>query len=146
MRLLGPIFRITANLSTLYRSWQSNKLNEQSELKRAFQLALVLADSEPRINVTVSIEGKLQRGWRRYKFGSSKDRPEPVQVELRPRTSELAATIDALKAEMARLNTLTVPEEHTALADTAPAVTAPASDLSTDGENLPGLLQQQLDI
>lgn len=69
-----------------------------------------------------------------------------MQVELRPRTSELAATIDALKAEMARLNTLAVPEEHTALADTAPAVTAPASDLSTDGENLPGLLQQQLDI
>lgn len=145
MRLSGPVFRITTNPNTLHRSWQSNKLNEQSELKRAFQLALVLADSEPRINVTVSIEGKLQRGWRRYKFGNSKDTPKPVQVELRPRTSELAATIDALKAEIARLNTLTIPE-HTAQADTAPAGTAPASDPFTDSENLPGLLQQQLNI
>ena len=93
----------------------------------------------------MSIEGKLQRKWRRYKFGNTKDTPKPVQVELRPRTSELAATIDALKAEIAHLNTLTIPE-HTAQADTAPAGTAPASDLSTDSENLPGLLQQQLDI
>ena len=115
-------------------------MNEQSELQRAFQLGLVLTDSEPRINVTVAIKGKLRQGWRRYTFGYSKYPPKNVQVELCPRTSELAATIEALAAEIARLNTLAVPEH------TVPADTAPASDPSTEKLDLPGLLQQQIDI
>ena len=125
-------------------------MNEQCELKRAFQLALVLADSEPRINVTVSIKGKLRQGWRRYKFGYSKDPPKAVQVELSPQTIELASTIETLAAEIARLNTLAVPE-HTvpaeiAPADTVPPETAPAAESSAGTDNFPGLLQQQLDI
>lgn len=150
LKLSGLIFRIIANQNVLHRSWQANKLNEQSELKRAFQLALVLADSEPRVNVTVSIKGKMRQGWRRYTFGYSKDPPKAVQIELCPRTSELASEIEALAAEIARLNTLVVPE-HTvpaeiASAGTVPPETAPAAESSAGTNNLPGLLQQQLDI
>ena len=128
----------------LCRSWQANKLNEQSELKRAFQLAIVLADSEPRINVTVAIKGKLQRGWRRYTFGYSKDPPKAVQVELCPQAVELASIIETLAADIARLNTLAVPEQ------TVPAGTAPVSDVPAGNDNNDNTLkatpQLQLDI
>lgn len=109
-------------------------MNEQSELKRAFQLALVLADSEPSINVTVSIKGKLQQGWRRYKFGYSKDQPKVVQVELCPQTNEFASIIESLAAEIARLNTLAVPE-HIVPAGAAPTGTAPAGDVPAENDN-----------
>ena len=115
-------------------------MNEQSELKRAFQLALVLTDSEPRINVTVSIKGKLQRGWRKYTFGYSNDPPKAAQLELSPRTSELASIIETLEIEIARLNTLAVPEH------TVPAVTAPAGDFPPQDDNTLGLPQLQLEI
>lgn len=120
-------------------------MNEQSELKRAFQLALVLANSEPRINITVSIKGKLRQGWRRYKFGYSKDPPKAVQIELSPRSIELASTIDTLAAEIARLNTLAIPE-HTVPPDTAPVGSAPANDSPAARDELHGPLQQQVNI
>ena len=115
-------------------------MNEQSELKRAFQLALVLADSEPRINVTVSIKGKLQQGWRRYTFGHTKDALKAVQVELCSRSSELASMIDTLEAEIARLNTLAVPEH------TVPAGAAPVGESSSENDNILGSPQLQLDL
>lgn len=141
---LNTIFRKVANLKTPYRSWQANKLNEQSELKRAFQLALVLPDTEPRINVTVSIKGKLRRGWRRYTFGYSKDPAKTVQVNLCPRPIELASMIENLAAEIARLNTLSIPE-HAMPASSAQTDTASASD-SAENDNSLGLPQQQVDI
>ena len=138
------MFRRLANPKILHRSWQANKLNEQSELKRAFQLAIVLATSEPHINVTVSIKGRLQQGWRRYTFGYSKDAPRRVQVELSPQTSEFASTIKSLAAEMARLNTLSV-LEHTMPAGNPQTDTAPAGDSAENDDTL-GLPQQQVDI
>ena len=111
--------------------------NEQSELKRAFQLALVLADSEPRINVTVSIKGKLQQGLRRYTFVYSKDSPKTVQIELCSRDSELASRVGTLAADIERLNTLAVPEH------TVPAATVPADDKTAQPDELP---LQQLDL
>ena len=130
-----------------YRSWQANKLNEQSELRRAFQLALVLADSEPRINVKVAIKGKLERGWRRYTFGHSKDASKTVQIELCSRTIELASIIETLGADIARLNTLGVPE-HTVTAGTSSVGDVSITNDSNnnqdnDSEVIP---QQQLDI
>ena len=150
MKLECTISRATANAEVLRRSWEANRLNEQSELKRPFQLALVLTDSEPRINITVSIKGKMRQSWRRYTFGYSRDPSKTVQVDLCPRTEELASTIGSLAAEIARLNTLTIPE-HTipvenARADTGPVDTAPSSDPSAGDEKLPELLQQQLGI
>ena len=131
----------------LYRSWQANKLNEQSELRRAFQLALVLADSEPRLNVKVAIKGKLERRWRRYTFGYSKDPSKTVQIELCSRTIELASIIETLEADIARLNTLAIPEH------TVPAVTAPVGDVATTNNSddnhdndLEVTPQQQLEI
>ena len=140
----NTISRKNANPKSTHRSWQANKLNEQSELKRAFQLALVLADTEPRINVTVSIKGKLRQGWRRYTFGYSKDPAKTVQVNLCPRPIELASMIENLAAEIARLNTLSVPE-HTMPAGNAQADTASASDSAENDKTL-GLPQQQVDI
>ena len=130
-----------------YRSWQANKLNEQSELRRAFQLALVLADSEPRINVKVAIKGKLERGWRRYTFGYSKDLSKTVQIELCSQTIELASIIETLEADIARLNTLAIPE-HTVPAGTASvgggSITSNSNDhQDNDSEVTP---QQQLEI
>ena len=119
-------------------------MNEQSELKRAFQLALVLADTEPRINVTVSIKGRLRQGWRRYTFGYSKDPAKRVQVNLCPRPIELASMIENLAAEIARLNTLSVPE-HTMPAGNVQTDNAPAGDSPENGNTL-GLPQQQVDI
>ena len=149
MEPANTIFRRSANPKISHRSWQANKLNEQSELKRAFQLALVLADSEPHINVTVSIKGRLRQGWRRYTFGYSKDPPRRVQIELRPQASELASTIDTLAAEIARLNTLPVPEytmpAGNAQVDNAQTDHAPAGDSAENGDTL-GLPQQQVDI
>ena len=119
-------------------------MNEQSELKRAFQLALVLADTEPRINVTVSIKGKLRQGWRRYTFGYSKDPAKTVEVNLSPRSIELASMIENLAAEIARLNTLSVPE-HTMPAGNAQTDNAPGGG-SAENDNTLGLPQQQVDI
>ena len=119
-------------------------MNEQSELKRAFQLALVLADTEPRINVTVSIKGKLRQGWRRYTFGYSKDPAKTVQVNLCPRPMELASMIENLAAEISRLNTLSIPE-HTIPASNPQTDTAPAGD-SAENDSTLGLPQQQVDI
>ena len=144
MKFSNMIFRKFANPKILHRSWEANKLNEQSELKRAFQLALVLAHSEPHINVTVSIEGKLQQGWRRYTFGYSKDPPRHVQVELSPQTSEFASIVKSLAAEIARLNTLSIPE-HTIPAGNAQTDTAPAGG-SAENDNTLELPQQQVDI
>ena len=141
MKFSDTIFRRFANPKILRRSWQANKLNEQSELKRAFQLAIVLATSEPHINVTVSIKGRLQQGWRRYTFGYSKDPPRRVQVELSPQTSEFASTIKSLAAEIARLNTFSVAMP----AGNAQTDTAPAGD-STENDNTLGLPQQQVEI
>lgn len=125
------------------RSWQANKLNEQSELKRAFQLALVLVDSKPCINVTVAIKGKLQRGWRRHTFGYSKDAPKAVQVELCTRTLELSSMIETLAADIARLNTLAVPE-YTESAATASAADVPAGNEINDN-SLEVPPQQEMD-
>ena len=122
--------RTGANADMCYRSWQANKLNEQSELRRAFQLALVLADSEPRITVKVAIKGKLERGWRRYTFGYPKDRSNTVQIELCSRTTELASIIETLGADIARLNTLDIPE-HTGPAGT----TSVGDDSITNNSN-----------
>lgn len=140
----GPVYGVISNLDLSCRSWQANKLNEQSELKRAFQLALVLTDSEPCINVTVAIKGKLQRGWRRFTFGYSMDPPKAVQVVLYPRAVELASRVETLAADIVRLNTLAVPEHI------VPAGTAPAGDVAAENDNddnTPELpLQQQLDL
>ena len=130
-----------------YRSWQANKLNEQSELRRAFQLALVLADSEPCINVEVAIKGKLERGWRRYTFGYSKDPPKTVQIELCSQSAELASIIETLGADIARLNTLTIPE-HTVSASTASLGDVSTTKNSNDNRDndLEVTPQQQLEI
>ena len=144
MKFSKTFFREIANPKLSHRSWQANKLNEQSELKRAFQLALVLADTEPRINVTVSIKGKLRQGWRRYTFGYSKDPAKTVQVNLCPQPIELASMIENLAAEIARLNTLSVPE-HAMPAGNAQADTISASDSAENDKTL-GLPQQQVDI
>ncbi|MCJ1460518.1 hypothetical protein MMC28_010900 [Mycoblastus sanguinarius] len=124
-------------------SWQANKLNEQSELKRAFQLALVLAHSEPRLNVTVAIKGKLRQGWRRYTFGYSKDPPKVVQLELScPQNIELASIVETLAAEIARLNTVPVPEHTLPTA----SVSAPADDNPTVNDNVLDTPPQQIDL
>ena len=130
-----------------YRSWQANKLNEQSELRRAFQLALVLADSEPRINVKVAIKGKLERGWRRYTFGYSKDPSKTVQIELRSQSIELASMIETLGADIARLNTLAVPE-HTVPAGTASVGNVSTTNNSNDNQDNDSEVapQQQLEL
>ena len=127
----APVFRMIANRSMISRSWRANKLNEQSELKRAFQLALVLVDSKPCINVTVAVKGKLQRGWRRYTFGYSKDAPKAVQVELCTQNIELSSMIETLAADIARLNTLAVPE-YTESAGTVSAADVPAGNDNND--------------
>lgn len=98
-------------------------------LKRAFQLAPVLVHSEPSINVTVAIKGKLQRGWRRYTFGYSKNAPKAVQVEFRTRTVELSSMVETLAADIARLNTLAVPDY------TGSVSTASAADVPTENDN-----------
>ena len=130
-----------------YRSWQANKLNEQSELRRAFQLALVLADSEPRINVKVAIKGKLERGWRRYTFGYSKDPSKIVHIELCSQSVELASIIETLGADIARLNTLAI-SEHTVLVGTAPVGGVSNTDNSNDNKDNDSEVtpQQQLEI
>ena len=130
-----------------YRSWQANKLNEQSELRRAFQLALVLADSEPRINVKVAIKGKLERGWRRYTFGYSKDSPKTVQIELCSQTIELASIIETLRADIARQNTLAI-LEHPVPAGTASVGGGSITNNSNDNQDNDSEVtpQQQLEI
>lgn len=94
-----------------------------------FYLALVLEHSEPCINVAVSIRGKLQQGWRRWIFGHWNDPPKAKKFELRTHTGNLAPIIDALAAEIERLNTLPVP------AHTVPAASAPAGDPSAPDED-----------
>ena len=99
------------------------------------------------------MRGKLQRGWRRYTFGYSKDQPKAVQVELCPRTSELTPMIETLEAEIARLNTLAVPE-HTAPAGSVlqqSAAVPASSDLSAEtlknnDDTLEAIQQQQIDV
>lgn len=66
-----------------------------------------------------------------------------MQVELCPRTVELASIIETLAADIARLNTLAIPE-HTVPAGTAPAGDVPTGNDSNDNNpEVPP--QQQLD-
>lgn len=101
-------------------SWEANKLNEQSELRRAFQLAIIIAHSEPRIRVTVTIKGKLRHGWRRFKFDNFKDRPEAVHLELCREGVELESMIRTLAADITSLNMAPVPEHVTPSVTTLP--------------------------
>ena len=68
-------------------SWEANNPNEQSEIKRAFELALVLLHSGPRIDVMVSIKGRLRhltQRWRTYIFRQIAKIPHPTYRNTTP--------------------------------------------------------------
>ena len=98
-------------------SWQANKWNEQSELRRAFQLGMVITHCEPRVRVTVSIKGRLRDGLRNglriFKLVESKKSPTAVHVEFRQKDVELDSIIQTLAADIADLNTIAIPEHGT---------------------------------
>ena len=96
-------------------SWQANKWNEQSELRRPFQLGLVITHSEPKVRVTVSIKGRLRAGLRDglriLKLVESKKSQTAVQVEFSQKNVELDSIISTLAAELAALNMAGIPEQ-----------------------------------
>lgn len=96
-------------------AWQANRLNEENELVRAFQLAVVLAHSEPSIGVTLAIDGRLRRGFRKFKFGSFKAPHTATELELRPCDAELSSVIEGLAEEITRLNKCPIPRKQIAL-------------------------------
>ena len=97
-------------------SWQANKWNEQSELRRAFQLGMVITHCEPKIRVTMSIKGRLRdrlRGVRIFKLVEPKRSQTAVHVEFSPKDVELESIIATLAADLADLNTVVIPEHGT---------------------------------
>ncbi|CAF9932866.1 MAG: hypothetical protein HETSPECPRED_008466 [Heterodermia speciosa] len=98
-------------------SWQANKWNEQSELRRAFQLGMVITHCEPRLKVSVSIKGRLRDGFRDglriFKLVESKRSQTDVHVEFSQKKVELESIISTLAAELANLNTEAIPGHGT---------------------------------
>ena len=91
-------------------AWKANKLNEQNELIRAFQLAVVLAQSQPSIKIRIAIEGKLERNRWKYKFGGRDHEPQnATSLELPLRDDDLSPVIKELAEEIHRLNVAFVP-------------------------------------
>ena len=98
-------------------SWQGNKWNQQSELRRAFQLGMVITHCEPRLRVTVSIRGRLRDGLRDglriFKLVESKKSQTAVHVEFNQKNVDLESLISTLAADLADLNTVAIPEHGT---------------------------------
>ena len=108
-------------------AWKADKLNEQSELRRAFELALVLLHPEPCIKVTAAIRGQLlQKRWRHFTIFTPKDPPKVSELELYPEYVELSSTVETLETDIVRLNARLVQEDtiNSALAE---GTAAPAS-------------------
>ncbi len=95
-------------------AWHANRLNEENELVRAFQLALVLAHSEPSMGVTLAIEGRLRQGLRKFNFGFRNAPQTATSLELRPCDVELSSIIEGLAEEITRLNRCPIPRKHLA--------------------------------
>ena len=114
-------------------SWQANRWNEQSELRRAFQLGMVITHCEPKIKVTLSIKGRLRdgiRGFRIFKLVESKRSQTAVHVEFSPKKVELESIISTLAADLADLNTVAIPEHGTT---SSPNIAPSDSSMNMDG-------------
>ena len=92
--------------------WQANKANKESEMIRAFQLAIILGHSEPSVKVVTTVDGRLRHGLRRFRFKSGKV-PEAISIELRQCNIELDTIVETLAQEIARLNLNPIPRQST---------------------------------
>lgn len=98
--------------------WQANKANEESEMIRAFQLAIILYHSEPSLKVVTTVEGRLRHGMRRFIFKSSKVPDVAIPIKLRQSNIDLDKIVETLAQEIVRLNLNPIPRQYTSFSFT----------------------------
>ncbi|KAL6712942.1 hypothetical protein ACLMJK_009497 [Lecanora helva] len=117
-------------------TWKANRLNAQNELIPAFQLAVVLMHQKPLIKVSLAIEGKIERGLWRGRFGKRVRKPQDViELALCRQDVDFSAVVNGLAQEIIHLNTVPNPQKPNT--DTPPFAqlnegTSASANLSTN--------------